>query len=239
MKDQSAYLFLNREKAAQQLISQLWDYKNKNCSIVAISNGAVVMGKFIAEQLNADLVFAPGERIIDPANQRRSIGVVGFDYMIADDILGDIPQGYVYRQTKVLQAELLSRYPKLYYPIRSGFHNKIVIIIDDSVYKSDEILACLKTIEKQQPKEIIVAVPVITHDAAHSVIQQVDATIFIHVVTDHSVKRAYLSFNPVDDEEVAILMNSDEEIMMDAIEEELENLVIGIKPVNRSDLKWV
>ena len=206
MIHESTTLFVNRDHAAQQLIYDLRNFKNTNCCIIAVSNGAVAIANHVARTLDADLVFIPSENIKDPADPLKSIGVVSFDYTITDDLTRDIPQDYIYRQIRALRSELLSRYPDVYSPIHSKFQNRIVILIDDLVQTSDEILGCLRTIRKQEPEEIIVAVPVITQAAAHEVIQEADSVVFVHVSSEDSIKSTYLDFEVITDEEVTELM---------------------------------
>ena len=207
MNDQNSYLFLNREHAAQQLISRLDNFRNRNCSIIAISNGAIVIANHVARRLDADLVFMPIKRIKDPADSLRSIGVVGIDYSITDDLQRDIPQNYIYRQTRALRSELLSKYSDVYSAIHSKLQNKIVILIDDLAETSDEILGCLRIIRKQEPEEIIVAVPVIAQSAVHRVMREADSVISIHVASEDSIKSTYLDFDVITDEKVHGLMN--------------------------------
>lgn len=202
----STTFFVNRDHAAQQLIYDLRSFKNSNCCIIAVSNGAVAIAHHVARALDADLVFIPSEKIKDPADPLKSIGVVSFDYTITEDLMRDIPQDYIYRQTRALRSELLSRYPDVYSPIHSKFQNRTVILIDDLVQTSDEILGCLRTIRKQEPEEIIVAVPAITQAAAHEVIQEADSVVFVHVSSDDSIKNTYLDFEVITDEEVIELM---------------------------------
>ena len=232
MKDQSSYLFLNRENAAQQLIAKLSSFKNKNCCIIAISNGAVVIANQVAERLYADMVFMPIERIKDPADSLKSIGVVSFDFTKLDSFCRDIPQEYISRQTRTLQSELVSRYPDACSPIHFKFQNRIVIIIDDMVKTSDEILGCLKSIRKQQPKEIIVAVPVIVRGAVQSVIDEADAAIFIHLASEDSINTSYLNFNTISDEEVVELLNPSIGEMID--DKPLINANSKVKKVDNS-----
>ena len=200
-------IFLSREHAAQKLIYKLSDYKNKNCCVVAISNGAALIGFHVARRLNGELVFMPSEEIKDPADSLKSIGVVNFDYSMTDEFRRDIPQDYIYRQTLALRSELLSRYRDAYSPIDSKFQDRIVIVIDDLVQKSDEMLGCLRAIRQQQPEKIIVAVPVIARDAADEVVREADSVIFIRVSSEDSIRSAYMDFDDITDQEVGELMN--------------------------------
>ena len=211
-------LFLNREHAAQQLISKLSNYRNKNCCIIATSNGGVAIAKHVAKSLNADLVFIPSERIEDPSDSLKSIGVVSLDYAITDELDRDIPQDFIYRRTRAIRSELLSRYPDVYSPISSRFQDRIVIIIDDCLQTNDEILGCLRTVRKQHPVEIVVAAPVISDGAAQGVMQEADSVEFLHVVSDKAIESAYLDFDTITDEEVPGLMNlSIKEIIEDKL----------------------
>lgn len=207
MTHKSSTLFLNREHAAQLLISKLSNYRNKDCCIVATSNGGVVIASHVAKRLNADLVFAPSEKIKAPSDSLKSIGIVSLDYTITDELDRDIPQDYIYRRTHAIRSELLSRYPDVYNPTSSKFEDRIVILIDDCLQTNDEILGCLRTVRRQQPKEIIVAAPVISDGAAQEVIQEADSVKFLHVVSDNAIKSSYLDFDTVTDEEVPGLMN--------------------------------
>ena len=211
-------LFLNREHAAQQLISKLSNYRNKNCCIIATSNGGVAIANHVARRLNADLVFIPSEKIKDPSDSLKSIGVVSLDYTITDELDRDIPQDFIYRRTRAIRSELLSRYPDVYSPISSRFQDRIVILIDDCLQTNDEILGCLRTVRKQHPIEIVVAAPVISHGAAQGVMQEADSVEFLHVVSDKAIESAYLDFDTITDEEVPGLMNlSIKEIIEDKL----------------------
>jgi len=214
MTHESSTHFINRYHAAQQLISNLSSFKNSNCVIIATSNGAVAIASHVARRLDAELIFIPSKKIKDPADPLKSIGVVSFDYTTTDSIQRDIPQDYIYHQTRRLRSELFSRYPDMYSAVDSKFQDRIVILIDDLVETTDEILGCLRTIRKQEPKEIVVAAPVITERAAHEIIQEADSVIFIHVAPEDSIKNSYLDFDVITDEEVRELMKlSTEEVV--------------------------
>lgn len=220
MIHKSSPLFLNREHAAQELISQLSYYTNKNCCIIATSNGGVAIASHVAKRLNADLIFIPSEKIKDPSDSRKSIGMVSFDYAISGELPRDIPQDFIYRRTRAIRSELFSRYPDVYNPISCRFQDRIIILIDDCLQTNDEILGCLRTVRNQHPIEIIVAAPVISHSAAQAITREADSVIFVHVVSDNAIKRAYLDFDTITDEEVPELMNLS---IKEVIENELSN----------------
>lgn len=185
---ESTSLFLNRDQAAQQLAEKLLSYENKDVIIAAVSKGAWPIANHIAKRLEADFTFVPCEMIKDPADPLKTIGVVSFDYTIINNACRDIPQDYIYRQAQMLQANLKSRYRNFYRTMATRFQDRVVILVDDLTNISYEILACLKTIRKQQPEKIIVAVPAITENAAHEIAKEAEALIFIHVISEDSIK---------------------------------------------------
>lgn len=138
---ESASIFLDRDQAAQQLAEKLLSYENKDCIIVAVSNGALPIASHIAKRLEADLTFVPREMIKDPADPHKTIGVVSFDYTIIDNSCRDIPQNYIYRQAQMLQANLISRYQDFYRTMATRFRDRVVILVDHLTNTSYEILA--------------------------------------------------------------------------------------------------
>ena len=116
---------------------------------------------------------------------------------------------------KILFIAGRARYDRNFYPdilmsialFHPRFQDRIVILIDDCLETNDEILGCLRTVRKQEPKKIIVAAPVISHSAAQGVIQEADSVKFLHVVADEAIKNAYLDFDTITDEDVPGLMN--------------------------------
>ena len=207
MIHKSSTLFLNREHAAQQLISKLSNFRDKNCCIIATSKGGVAIANHVARSLNADLVFIPSKKIKDPSDSLKSIGVVSLDYAMTNELDREIPQDFIYRRTRAIRSELLSKYHDVYSSISSRFHDRIIILIDDCLETNDEILGCLRTVRIQEPEKIIVAAPVISHSAAQGVLQEADSVQFLHVVSDDAIKNSYLDFDTITDEEIPGLMN--------------------------------
>lgn len=208
MKNRISYLFVRQEHATKQLISRLADYRNKKCCVIAVSNNAITMAKEVARKLNADFFFIPSVTMKDPAGSPKSLGVISFDYITTYDLRKDIPQDYIYRQVLALRSELFARYPGVYTPL-SEFQNRIVIIIDDLVQRSEKVLALLETIQKQKSQEIVVAIPIIAHRAAHRIMEEDASVIFIHLTSKYSMDKAYLNFSALTDGQATELLRSD------------------------------
>ncbi len=189
-----------------------------DCCIIAISNGGLAIANHVVRRLNGDLVFMPGEIIKHPSDPQKAIGVVGLDYVVSYESERDIPQDFIYRRTRAIQSDLLSRYPDVPRPMSSGFQDRTIIFVDDCVQNSDEILGSLRIVRQQEPKEIVVASPVISNGAAEGIKREADSDVFLHVVSEKSLKGCYLDFDLISDEEASELINiSREETVEDRL----------------------
>jgi len=198
---------LNRAHAAQKLVFKLSDHRNKNCCVVAVSNGAAALAMHVARSLNGEVVFMPGEKSKNSADTQKSYAVAGLNYPMSDDLARDIPQEYIYRRTLALRSRLLSGYPGVLSPMHSKFQDRIVVLIDDFVQASDKMLAYLRIIRKLQPDRIIVATPVITWDAAFELVWEADSVVFTRAAPEDAVRNTYLDVDALPDEEIVGLVS--------------------------------
>lgn len=209
MIDQKKYLFPDRAHAFRKLSSRFKAYENQDCCVIATSNGTLPVAIALSKQLGSNLIFIPSTTIKDPGDSSRSIGVVSFAYAILENAGRDIPQDYIHSNVRRLRSELLSRYPGVNSPVPFAFQNRIVIVVDDVTQRSNDVIGLLKVIRWQQPNQIVVATPVITHSAAQTVIKKADVSIFIHMTDEDMIQRTYMNFNSItDDESVEVLHGS-------------------------------
>ncbi len=167
--------FKDRADAAQLLANKLKGYKDKTgVVVIAILAGGVPIGYHLADLLNLPFDIIPCKKINHPSKIGKSIGSVTLNEVnIHDDM--DIPGDYTHHQIRQIQNELKARY-KLYMQDRKplSLKGKTVILVDDRLKTGDTMLACLRSIKKQKPSKIIVAVPVTTLAASHQIIGEVD-----------------------------------------------------------------
>jgi hypothetical protein len=75
------------------------------------------------------------------------------------------------------------------------------------VQTSDEIVGLLKAIRRNQPKQIVVAAPAITHFAARTVAKHAEVSIFIHLTREEMMNRIYMNLNSISDKDALELLN--------------------------------
>lgn len=204
--------FKNRTDAALLLAKKLKKYSNhKNALVVTIPRGGLPIGHAIAKNLHLPLDLVLTKKIGHPYNKEYAIGAVTLSDGILSEYAHAISQDYINEETQRIRAVLNERYKRYY---KTGetqqLNNKIVILVDDGVATGHTLMSCIKLIEKQNPSQIIVALPV----GPPSVIKKINAlpsvseTLCLMTPDDFfAVGQFYDEFNQVDDNEVIRLLN--------------------------------
>lgn len=192
-------IFLESDQEAHQLADRLMKYENRGVIVVAVSNAGWPIANHVAKQLKADFIFVPSEILKDPSNPLKAIGVVSFDFTITDTLCRDVPQDFIARQAKILQADLISKYQDFYREMEKRFQNKVVILVDQFATTSHRILACLKTIRKHHPERIVIAIPSISEGVAREIALEAEELIFIYLISCDSITNICQSTDNVHD----------------------------------------
>lgn len=194
----------DRVHAAYILAEKLHQYKgNENTLIVAIPNGGVPVGYYLSSILELPLQLIPCKKMLHPSDTSKTIGSVCLDELIlhADR---DIPQDYVQHQTIIIRSALQVR-DKLFTGDQEkiSLAHKTVILVDDRLKTDDTIQACLKSIQRQHPKQIIIAAPIVAAEVAHRL--QADGNELVCLIMPESKlssEHFFDDFKRVTDEEV-------------------------------------
>jgi putative phosphoribosyl transferase len=95
---------------------------------------------------------------------------------------------------------------------RLKLKGRTVILVDDGIATSATIIAAIRWIKKQEPKHLIIAVPV-AHKQTVNLLEK-EAIDAIHVIISPSssnfisVGQFYQNFDPVTDEQVIAIMRN-------------------------------
>ena len=194
---------LNQQYTAELLTSRLDHYKNSEAVVVAIPRRGVPVGYDIANMLHLDFDVLPCRKIRHPSDQEQSIGSVCIDDSYVGESCRNIPQDYVYHQIALIQHALGAKNRFYGRTCDIDLNGRTVILTDDVVKTGDTALACIKSIRKSKPKEIILAVPVITATAITLVVDKVDNIIFVTEMGGRQmVEDLYREFPSVSDAQV-------------------------------------
>ncbi len=201
--------FKDRTNAACLLANKLKMFKDKeDVVVVAILAGGVPVGYHLSILLNQPFDIIPCRKLDHPAKRGKTIGSVTLNEIHIHDEM-DIPGDYTRHQIRQIQNDLKAKY-KLYMRGRKpiAFKGKTVILVDDRLKTMDTMLACIKSIKKQRPAKIIVAVPVTSLVASHQIIAEVDD--FVSLVKTFDFQHTdefYTEIPRVSDGEIKRILN--------------------------------
>lgn len=200
-------MFTNRTEAGNLLAKQLMNYSNnKDVLIVAIPRGGVPVGAAIAEKLNVPLEIVLSKKIGHPTNKEYAIGAVTLKNSIITDNIKGVSKTYIEKETQRVRDLLQKRYQWYYGDSKpQPFNNKIIIVVDDGVATGNTLISSIQLIERENPSEIIVALPVAPKNAFRRIKEITTVTNIICLLTPvnfNAVGQFYSNFNQVSDAEV-------------------------------------
>jgi len=197
--------FKDREQAGRQLAEQLQKYKGKDTIILAIPRGGLVIGFALAKALGAPLDIIVTKKIGYPGDPEYAIGAVGPNkaVIVNEDAAKDVPKDYIDEQVKEISAAINEKYSKYKGKVEiPNLKDKIVILTDDGVATGSTIKVSIELIKQQQPKKIVVAIPVGPPETIHEIAQQVDEIICLEQPAEFfAIGAFYDVFPQVEDEE--------------------------------------
>jgi putative phosphoribosyl transferase len=210
--------FKDRRDAGAQLAKALEKYKNsKNVILLALPRGGVVVADEIAKNLNLPLDIIVPRKIGAPGNPEYAIGAIcltsftskeGIEGVWNEEEIENVDKEWLKKEIEKEKQEAQRRL-KLYRGEKPPLNlkNKTVILVDDGIATGLTILATIKSVKKQKPKEIVVAVPVGAADSIETIKKEVDEVVCLNVpVFFSAVGSFYEEFGQVEDKEVIEIM---------------------------------
>ena len=205
-------LIRNRGTAARLLAERLEKYRGERGVVLAIPRGGVPVAAPIARYLGMPLEVTLSKKIGHPANPEFAIGSVSLDTMQVDE-RADVPQAYIAAEVARIREGLRQKY-SLYMGNRKHvpLRDRVVILVDDGVATGKTLLSTIELVKKEQPRKIVVAVPVAPPSAYDTVSSLVDEVVCLLVpIGFQAVGQFYEEFSQVSDEQVIELLQEQEE----------------------------
>ena len=201
--------FKDRHEAGIKLAEKLKVYKNnKDAIVLAIPRGGVEVGYEIAKFLNVKLDIIVTKKIGLPDDEEFAIGSVGpnKEVMLNEETIKiyNVSKQYIKEKTREIGREIERRY-KAYkgrYELQN-LKNKIVILTDDGIATGFTTKAAINYIKSQNPKKIILAVPVAPSSLNQVIKNEVDEFICLHSANlFFAIGQFYDNFPQLSDAEV-------------------------------------
>jgi len=207
--------FRDRREAGMLLARALADLREaKDVVVLGIPRGGVVVAYEVATALGAPLDVYITRKIGAPFNSELAIGAVASDgtLVLDDDLVARVRASADYVQSETeRQRREIERRIKAYRGASSALQlkDRTVILVDDGVATGATVLASVRAIKQQEPKELIVAIPVGPADTMHALEQEADRVVCLHTPEVFwAVGAFYEVFDQTSDEEVIRLLQA-------------------------------
>jgi len=207
--------FRDRREAGQLLAEELHFLKGKeNVIVLGIPRGGVVVAYEVAQAISAPLDVYITRKIGAPHNPELAIGAVASDggVVLDHDLIRQlgVPESYVEEETE-RQRQEIKRRAREYRGDRPPLElaGKTVIVVDDGVATGATTMATLRALQKQELKELILAIPVGPPDAVKQLGKEADRVICLSTPRLFwAVGAFYAVFDQTSDEEVKRLLGA-------------------------------
>lgn len=204
--------FKDRRNAGIRLGKALLQYKGQDVIVYALPRGGVVLGREIADQLQAPLDLVITKKIGHPLNPEYAICAVaeeGEPICNPNEISKVDPIWFQGELDRVRQEIRRRRKEYLGDHLRPDPAGKIVIIVDDGIATGFTMIAAIKEMQGHHPKKVVAAIPVVPFDTAQKLRKMADELVALEVDATYlgAVGAYYEEFNQVEDPEVLELLH--------------------------------
>jgi len=212
-------VFRDRFHAGKLLAEKLREYAGqRNVILLAVPAGGVPVGYVIAKELGIKMDAIVVRKVQIPWNTEAGFGAVTWD---GEAVLNDRLIAQLGLAEKTI-AESVSKTKRVIDERQRGFrgdrprpdlNGKVVVLVDDGLASGFTMLAAARSIHKQQPKRIVVAVPTASLGAVRLLSPEVDEIVCLNMRSGpvFAVADAYKNWYDLTDEEVTeILQRADQ-----------------------------
>ena len=207
--------FSDRRVAGMHLAAELGAFaEREDVVVLALPRGGVPVGWEVARALGAPLDVLVVRKLGLPGHEELAMGAIasGGVRVINPDVVNmmHVPSAAI-DEVVAHEIEELHRREQLY---RGGrplpdVRDRTVILVDDGVATGSTMLAAIRSLRTLAPRQIVVAVPVASVEAAHAIRTEADTLVVLSVPeTFDSVGRWYADFRQTSDAEVRMLLTT-------------------------------
>ena len=207
-------LFRDRIDAARLLADRLAEYRGKDVLVIGIPRGGVAVAAELARGLEAELDIVVARKLGAPGSAELAIGAVTADggrFLNTDVIqLLGVSEAYVEAVTNVQMAEARRR-EEMLRSLRppARIRKRIAILVDDGLATGATMRAAVRSVRKDGPARVIVAVPVGAREACAALAEEADAVVCPHQPEPFgAIGLYYEHFEPVEDIQVQQLLEA-------------------------------
>ncbi len=202
-------MFKDRAEAAELLSEKLNRFQFSSSIVLAITNGAIVMGKIIAQRLNLPLELILTDDIGHPNNKDYSIGTVCLQSRTIKRRVY-VSREYIDQETGRIRSQLLDKYHKLTgkdQPL--PLQNKTMLLIADSTTELELIQKNIELVKNCKPAGITVVIPVLSEKQLYTFLQEAKEVVYLKTVPENDMLDTYFeNLEPVSEDELTRLLQA-------------------------------
>lgn len=209
------FLLQDRREAGQLLAAKLSKFANDEQGLVlALPRGGVPVAFEIAQKLNLPLDVCLVRKLGVPRRPELAMGAIGSGGVmvinqsvvesleIAEEVIRTVAQR---EHQELSRRELLYRGDRPQPPLEG----RTIVLVDDGVATGSTLQAAIATLKPQQPRAIIVAVPIAAPEALAVLRPEVEQFICLaQPYPLHSISLWYENFEQTSDREVCDLLGA-------------------------------
>ncbi|HJU24908.1 MAG TPA: phosphoribosyltransferase [Casimicrobiaceae bacterium] len=206
--------FANRREAGQYLAQRLFAYRDdRDVVVLALPRGGVPVGFEVARALHAPLDVFVVRKLGLPGHEEFAMGAIATgDVMVMnpDVPIDNVPKPLLDTVVARERSEL-DRRERRYRGERPplALAGRVAILVDDGLATGSTMLAAATAVRRQQPKKIVVAVPVAAPETCEALRRAVDEVVCAQTPRPFlAVGAWYDDFGQTTDEEVHALLDA-------------------------------
>lgn len=204
----SSQPFINRVEAGKLLARELGYLKDQKVVVLGIPRGGIIPALELAKALHGDLDVVLSHKLRTPGNPELAMGAiaeggVAFVEPRIVQMMGISKQ--LVEEEKARQMGELNRRAAEIRRVRPkvNLKNRQVIITDDGVATGATTMAAVLAVRHENPRRLILALPVGSEDSLVKLTEKADETICLRVPQNFmGVGQFYTTFDQVSDEEM-------------------------------------
>lgn len=205
--------FRDRREAGRQLAELLRSYEHdEHVIVLGLPRGGVPVAYEVAQALDAPLDVFVVRKLGVPGHEEYAMGAIasGGIRVLNHDAIRDLhlPIEAVNAVERAERTEL-ERRERLYRDGRPApvLRGRTVILVDDGLATGSTMLAAVAAVRTQEPKSVVVAVPVASREACDALRRRADACLCVSNPDPfYGVGLWYLDFTQTTDDEVRRLL---------------------------------
>ncbi len=205
-------VFADRRDAGRRLAAALAHLRDRRPVVLAVPRGGVVVGREVADALQAPLDVIVPRKLRAPFNPELAIGAVaeGGAVFVDEETGRGVGSAYLDQEIAAQRSEITRRV-EVY---RAGrplppLEGTTTIVVDDGIATGATMVAALRAVRALGPAHLVAAVPVAPPEGVARLAREAHEVVCLSAQDlFHAVGQFYADFRQVEDDEVLKLLGA-------------------------------